>query len=58
MDVWYAIVHFFENGGAFMYPIVLILALGVAIGIERWVTLTLVSKKNQATWDKLEPMIK
>ena len=58
MDVWYAIVQFFENGGAFMYPIVLILALGVAIGIERWVTLTLVSKKNQTTWDKLEPMIK
>ena len=58
MDVWYAVVQFFENGGAFMYPIVLILALGVAIGIERWVTLTLVSKKNQVTWDKLEPMIK
>jgi biopolymer transport protein ExbB len=58
MDVWYAIVQFFENGGAFMYPIVLILALGVAIGIERWVTLTLVGKKNQTAWDKLEPMIK
>jgi biopolymer transport protein ExbB len=58
MDVWFTIVKFFENGGAFMYPIVLVLALGVAITVERWVTLTLVTRKNHVTWDKLEPLIK
>lgn len=58
MDVWYAIVKFFANGGVFMYPIVLVLALGVAITIERWVTLTLVARKNRQTWEKLEPIVR
>ena len=58
MDVWYAIVKFFANGGVFMYPIVLVLALGVAITIERWVTLTLIARKNRQTWEKLEPIVR
>ena len=35
MEVWYTVVKFFSNGGVFMYPIVLVLALGVAISVER-----------------------
>ena len=31
-----SIVNFFSDGGAFMYPIMLVLALGVAISIERY----------------------
>jgi biopolymer transport protein ExbB len=49
MEVWYAIVQFFENGGAFMYPIVLLLALGLGVSIERYVTLTLARKRNRQT---------
>ena len=47
MEVWYAVVKFFANGGVFMYPIVLVLAMGVAISVERYVTLTLLKKKNR-----------
>ena len=40
-----------------MYPILLILAIGTAISIERYVTLTLMVNKNQKGWQKLEPLI-
>jgi biopolymer transport protein ExbB len=58
MEAWYAVVRFFENGGTFMYPIVLVMALGLSIAIERFGTLSLVAKKNKSAWDKLEPIIK
>jgi biopolymer transport protein ExbB len=51
-------VQFFENGGAFMYPIVLLLALGLGVSIERYVTLTLARKRNRQTWEKLEDLIR
>ena len=35
MDAYNVIVGFFKNGGVFMIPIVVILALGAAIAIER-----------------------
>jgi biopolymer transport protein ExbB len=41
-----------------MYPIVLVMSLGVAISIERFVTLSLVGKRNKSAWNKLEPIIK
>ena len=58
MEVWYTVVKFFSNGGVFMYPIVLVLALGVAIAVERYITLTLVAKKNRETWARLEPIVR
>ena len=58
MEVWYAIVQFFGNGGAFMYPIVLLLALGLGVSIERYITLTLARKRNRQTWEKLEDLIR
>ena len=36
MDTLGAIVRFFQQGGAFMYPILFVFAFGVAIAIERW----------------------
>ena len=30
------IVRFFQDGGPFMYPILLVFACGVAIAVERW----------------------
>ena len=40
MGAYSTIVRFFQEGGLFMYPIVLVLALGLAIAIERWFFLT------------------
>ena len=55
MEIYSAIVTFFQNGGAFMYPIVLILALGTAIAVERWVFLTMTMAKNKALWNAVTP---
>src|SRR5688572_15761871 len=57
MDVIYILVKFFSDGGFFMYPILIILAIGGAIAIERYVTLTLMVNKNKESWKKLEPLI-
>ncbi len=57
MDFFYAIVSFFSSGGAFMYPILLVFAVGLGIAVERYITLTLVTNKNQAVWDKVQPLL-
>jgi len=57
MDTFYAIVSFFSTGGIFMYPILIVFAFGVAIAIERFVTLTLVTNKNQQAWEKVQPLL-
>jgi biopolymer transport protein ExbB len=57
MDFVYSIVGFFASGGAFMYPILLVFAVGLAIAIERYVTLTQVTAKNQRAWDKIQPVL-
>jgi biopolymer transport protein ExbB len=57
MDFFYSIVGFFATGGLFMYPILLVFAVGTAISVERYVTLTLVTNKNQAVWDKVQPLL-
>ena len=57
MDVFYSIVSFFGSGGVFMYPILLVFAVGVAIAVERFVTLTMVTNKNKAVWEKVQPLL-
>jgi len=57
MDFFYSIVAFFATGGLFMYPILLVFAFGVAIAVERFVTLTLITSKNQVVWGKVQPLL-
>ncbi len=52
------IVRFFQDGGAFMIPILLVLGFGVAIAIERWTYLTLSGASNRALWKKIVPYLK
>ena len=58
MDVFSTIVSFFQNGGVFMYPIVVVLALGLAISIERYIYLSKTSFSNRMVWRKITPFIK
>ncbi|MBN1239913.1 MAG: MotA/TolQ/ExbB proton channel family protein [Gammaproteobacteria bacterium] len=58
MDIFYSIVGFFATGGIFMYPILIVFAFGLAIAIERYVTLTRVTHKNQSVWDTIQPLLK
>ena len=39
MDAFYTVVRFFVTGGAFMYPILIVFAVGTAIAVERYMTL-------------------
>jgi biopolymer transport protein ExbB len=57
MDVIYTIVEFFVQGGIFMYPILIVFAVGVAIAVERYVTLTMLTKRNQTTWSQVQPLL-
>jgi biopolymer transport protein ExbB len=57
MDFFYSIVGFFASGGLFMYPILLVFAVGLAIAIERYVTLARVTGKNQKVWEKVQPVL-
>lgn len=57
MDFMYSIVGFFATGGPFMYPILIVFAVGTAIAIERYITLAAVTTKNRAAWNKLQPAL-
>ena len=57
MDFIYSIIGFFVTGGPFMYPILIVFAVGTAIAIERFVTLTTVTAKNQSAWSKVQPAL-
>jgi biopolymer transport protein ExbB/TolQ len=58
METYSAVVKFFQEGGLFMYPIVIVLALGLAVAVERWIYLTLTTVNNQALWNKVTPYLK
>ena len=57
MDFFYSIISFFSTGGVFMYPILIVFAVGLAIASERYITLTIVTKKNQVVWDQVQPVL-
>jgi biopolymer transport protein ExbB len=57
MDIFYSIVGFFSRGGLFMLPILFVGALGAAIAIERFVTLTRMNVRNRAVWSTLDPVL-
>lgn len=51
------IASFFKDGGTFMLPIAIVLALGLAIAAERWVYLTRARVRNLMRWKKLQPLL-
>ena len=57
MDIFYSIVNFFVQGGAFMYPILIVAAVGAAIAVERYITLSRTGAKNRAAWARVEPAL-
>lgn len=58
MDMMTVIARFFQEGGLFMYPIMIVLALGVAIAVERYLFLSNSQKNNTMMWDQLMPIVK
>jgi len=54
---FYSMVAFFQKGGLFMYPILLVFAVGMAIAFERWVQLNRIRNTNQKVWNQLHPVL-
>jgi len=57
MGVIETIVKFIQEGGVWMYPILVVFALGTAISVERWIKLTSVRSANRKVWERLHPVL-
>jgi biopolymer transport protein ExbB len=57
METYASITSFFQSGGTFMYPIALVLFIGIAIAIERWLFLSKSLLANQKAYSELLPIL-
>jgi len=57
MNFFGTIIRFFQGGGEMMYPIAIVLVIGVAIAIERYVYLTYTSLRNRSLWSDVSPLL-
>ncbi|MGD8629143.1 MAG: MotA/TolQ/ExbB proton channel family protein [Gammaproteobacteria bacterium] len=57
MGTYSTITSFFQSGGYFMYPIALVLAIGLAIAFERWLFLRKSLYANKKAYSALLPML-
>jgi biopolymer transport protein ExbB len=58
MDLYSKIVLFFQHGGEFMYPIALVMAIGVAISLERYFYLARQTSANRRDYEKILPLLR
>jgi biopolymer transport protein ExbB len=54
---FYSVVAFFQKGGMFMYPILLVFAVGTAIAVERWIQLNRTRNQNRKMWNLIQPVM-
>lgn len=57
MGMYATIVKFFQDSGVFIYPSILVLALGLAIAIERFVYISRARSENRKVWDSMLPSL-
>ena len=50
-------IRFIQDGGFFMYPILLIMFVGLGMAVERILFLARVKKSNKELWDEVFPSI-
>ncbi len=58
MDMYATFVGFFQEGGPFMYPIAVVLAVGLAIALERYFYLANQMRVNRKDYNALLPLLK
>lgn len=58
MEFFNTIIRFFQAGGAFMYPIALVLALAVAVAVERMLFLRKTERENRELWGRVSPLLR
>ena len=52
-----SVISFFQDGGTFMYPIMIVLAIGLAITLERYLYLTAAKRSNSKLLKQLLPLL-
>ena len=57
MNTFNTVVKFFVDCGPFLYPSLLMMAMGVAIAIERFMFLNRARSENRKLWDQVLPML-
>jgi len=57
MNSFDMVVNFFKQGGAFLYPIAAVFAVGIAVAIERFIYLMRVGSRNRRLWAQIAPQI-
>ena len=50
-------IKFFQDCGLFIYPSLLIMALGVSIAIERYLFLARARRDNRRLWEQAQPLL-
>lgn len=57
MDTYSTVVKFFQDCGLFIYPSLLIMALGISIAIERLIFLNRARSANRRLWAQVLPLL-
>ncbi|MCO1332761.1 MotA/TolQ/ExbB proton channel family protein [Microbulbifer sp. OS29] len=57
MEFTQTMLRFFQNGGPFMYPIAVVLVIGLAMVIERWIFLSRAGSANKKAYQQVLPMM-
>ena len=57
MNAFDTAVKFFQDSGLFIYPSILIMALGLSIAIERFIFLNRARTENRKLWAQVLPML-
>jgi len=51
------LLRFFQDGGPFMYPIAVVLVIGLVVVLERWLYLSHEKVTNKSAFNRLLPML-
>lgn len=57
MEFFNTLLRFFQTGGPFMYPIALVLVIGIVLVVERWVFLSRAKLANRRAYGQILPMM-
>jgi biopolymer transport protein ExbB/TolQ len=57
METYNTVVRFFQEGGSFMFPIAIVLAMGLAISLERFMFLGYALRKNRKAFKEIESLM-
>ncbi len=57
MNAFNTAVKFFQDCGLFIYPSIIIMTIGLAIAIERFIFLNRARSQNRKVWAQVKPML-